>query len=751
MKASKYLTATLAFALLVAANASAAAPDARGAGDAFGSGAFGLEPNPPAPTKPNPSIPTADLGVVLELITSGMNVTDKVTLAIPENPVTLEILADRSLVAQVVSTDTGATKKLVLPPMPDGQSLDFTALLTPASLVIDRAGENTHPDFADEWDKDSIRDASMPIWGLVESLGGISDLDAGTATHKVTENPEQVRKPSDVDVTAIRWNMVPDVDTQLEAVLIDPEDSVVIGNVTEFEIVKGLTPGGIPDISGDCTSGSASAMESKLTSASSTEAVTLNTVLSSLGGLGSGLGAVDIPGLAAGLVGLDMEFCYVPEPTPGDGMFYDPTLNRLAVLGELADPVAFLHGEEKLQFDNDLVTALKDQDSIKDTAFKFVNEDVVVAKFDHLVGNYKALLDDRLELIKNDVGLHVVTDMTECDWPQAADDSGTTAFKAAQICQAVSGVDAGAVSSKAGSFLNRTRTMTQVDGLGLLPGLINPDVKGAIVGTPEGRLGDFPDLSEYMAEPGAVVGYVQFPPSAAPKLGEWSLPENGIGSAPNIASPSVNPETPDFDVNTPDLDSTALDGIFESFQAPATTNLATIVPVSEVTGMISTVTDVYGNGLSMIPLDVLQDLPIGTTSVMKFRFVGESGSIFSGTGISGVTATITSVDPLGLSERQESAESNSNGYVVVPLASLGDFKVVATHESYQQTEGHGQAPAPGQEGGQEYTMSSASGNAAQDFASNNSLFLVMALAALAVGFLLVRRNGGLKIGRGGRR
>ncbi len=262
-----------------------------------------------------------------------------------------------------------------------------------------------------------------------------------------------------------------------------------------------------------------------------------------------------------------------------------------------------------------------------------------------------------------------------------------------------------------------------------------PPVTG--VGTPLGGLKDLPVPKDFLLNNGTFGAFGMVPNDLSKyQLGDWKIPDSGFGSLPDIDAPNADAVKQLNCTGSclPDHIPTVADGIMEGFQAPAMPGVFSAVPTDGLTGVVGTLMNSAGNGLALIPLSMLQDLPLGTDSTKNARFIGGPGSFAENTGIGGVKVQVDSTDPLGLSKSTTTLTSNDNGYVSLVLFPLGSYTLIASKEGYESTSGAGQAPAPGQTTGEEYTMKAATGNAISDELANHG---VNWLIVLVVGALLL--------------
>lgn len=716
-----------ALAVLMLATPALAAPSPR---DDFGDAQFGLEPNPPSPDVPSPSIPDADLGGILEIALSGLQVGDQVTTTLGDGTMLLSVLDTRALQLDLISPSM--IKTMELPPIPEGDIGEVTMLITPATISVDRIGDNPEiPDYGGDLDVSQLRDGSITSWGAVTDITTVAEDPAG-----------RIVAPAHVTKTAEIHDVVPVTDPVTQLIMLDPDANLVFGTLAEHTGQVPLT---------DDLYVSKTDIQNAFSTSAFTD-LSIDGVLAGLKTSTKELGAVDVSKLADTMATSDLALRRVSLPVADPKTIMDLDSGELILVDGGLGKITSLAGATALQFDSDLLTGLKDPESLKDTAIHYVNKDNIdltkhkaTALFDAKVGNYEAILERSKTLLQHGIDTQIAKDLTDCKARMQA----KMAMDTPNLC---SSPDLPEVSLDNARLLHYLAAVDK-DGVMAKVAGIKDGLKPAIVGTPELRLKDMPQPAPDIPSIGGFGFAPDLPNLKGFTLPSFRLPELGVGSLPD-----VEPIDPDVPSVTPDLDfpetPNVLHGIFEAWDMGFLPGLVSVVPLDAATSAFGAVADVAsGNGLMAMPASILQGLPLGTTSQLTLRYVGESGSIFSNQGIEGVRVQMSSGDPLGMTKTTNTHESNLNGYVVIPVASLGTWTATGSHDDYQDTQTSGQAPPPGGEAGQEVTMEANSGNAAADFARSNSTWLLLAI--VAVGLLVVFRKDvkglGQKAKKGGRR
>ena len=713
----KRASLALIAALLVTTSA-VAAPVPR---NDFGDQDFGLEPNPPKADLPSPTIPDADLGSVLEIALSGLTAGDQVTAILGDGTMLLTVLDTNALKLDLISPTM--VKSLELPPVPDQDVGDVTMLITPATISVDRIGDNPAlPNQAGDLDVTQLRDGSITVWGGVTDITSVADDPAG-----------RIVSPAHVTKTAELHDLVPVTDPVTSLIMLDPDSNLVFGTLAEHTAQLPLTN----DLYVSKTD-----IQNAFSALALTD-LSIDGVLSGLKTSTKELGAVDISKLADTMAVNNLALRKVNLPSPDPKTLLDLDSGELILVDGGLGKITSIAGLTALQFDSDLLTQLKDPESLKDTAVHYVSKDNLgtttqkaTALFDAKVGNYETLLERQKALLQHGIDTQIAKDLTECKTRMKAQMSPGVP----NIC---SGPDLPEVSLNNARLLHYLAAVDKDGVMAKVAGALQ-STQPAIVGTPDLKLAQMPKPNLDITRFGGFAVAPDLPNLKGFTLPTFRLPPGGVGSLPDVDSLDVDAPTVDPDLDFPRAPN-VLDGIFEAWDMGFLPGLVSVVPLDAATGMFGAVADLTtGNGIMAMPATILQGLPLGTTSELTLRYVGESGSIFSNQGIEGVRVQMTSADPLGMTKTTNTHESNLNGYVVVPVASLGQWTAVGSHDDYQDASTSGQAPPPGSDGGQEVTMQTESGNAAADFVRGNSMWLI--LAVVGVGFMVVFRDDIKKLG-----
>lgn len=712
--------ATLAIlAVLLVASSALAAPSPR---DDFGDANFGLEPNPPSADLPSPSIPDAELGSLLEIALGGLQAGDQVTTTLGDGTMLLSVLDTNALKLDLISP--AMVKSMELPPVPDTDLSDVTLLVTPATISVDRIGDNPSiPNTGGDLDVSQLRDGSITSWGAVTDISTVADDPAG-----------RIVAPAHVTKTAELHDMVPVTDPVTDLIMLDPDDNLLFGTLAQHTAQLPLT---------DDLYVSKTDIQNALSTNAFTD-LSIDGVLSGLKASTKELGAVDVSKLADTMAVENLALRRVSLPTPDPKTIMDLDSGELVLVDGGLGKITSLAGATAVQFDSDLLTQLKDPESVKDTAIHYVSKDNLdltkrkaTALFDARVGNYEQLLEKQKALLQHGISTEIAKDLTDCKARMQA----KMAMDTPNLC---SGPDLPEVSLPNARLLHYVGAIDK-DGLMAKVAGIKDGAKPALVGTPEMKLKDMPKPSPDVPSVGSFGFSPDLPNLKGFTMPSFQLPDKGVGSLPDVDSLDADVPSVDPDLDFPESPN-VLHGIFEAWDMGFLPGLVSVVPLDAATSAFGAVADLTtGNGLMAMPATLLQGLPLGTTSELTLRYVGESGSIFSNQGIEGVRVQMTSGDPLGMTKTTNTHESNLNGYVVVPVASLGTWSAVGSHDDYQDVTTSGQAPPPGQESGQEVTMEANSGNAAADFARSNSTWLLLAL--IAVVLLVVFRDDVKKLGK----
>ncbi len=709
--------------------------------DDFGDGGFfGSEPNPPEIQPPDFTVPDAELGKVLELILSGLEAGDRVTTTLGEGTAILSILDSNAMQLDVVNGDL--VKRLELPPVPPGDVGDVTMLITPASISVDRIGDNPiNRNYAGEVEASEIKDASFIVWGAVTDISTTAANPTG-----------RIAKPDHVTATTELHDLLPATDAITDMILLDPDDLLQVGTLADHTLQVPLTD----DLAVDQAS-----IQSALNTAALTD-LSIDGVLAGLKQSVKEIGAVDVEALSLAMVDSEYALRRVSLPSPDPATILDKDAGELILVDGGLGKITAIAGKKSLAFDADLLTQLKDPESIKDTVVQYLSTDPLdntkklgIAFFHPSLGNYGTLLERAKPLLQNGMVLDFVPSTHDCKTKSA------TKMEAGlpTLC---TGPDLPPVPINNVRLLDYLGRIDKDGAMAKITGAIGA-AKPPVVGTPNGLLPDMPHPDPDLPSLGGFGFSPDLPSIKGLSLATFELPDAGLGSLPGVDTWTLDePSLPDVspDPNWPDvsgIDPTLLHGIFEAWDAGMLAGLASVVPLDAATSAFGAVTDLAtGNAIMALPQTVLQSLPIGTTSELTLRFVGESGSVFSNTGIEGVRVQLTQTDPMGLSTTTTSHDSNLNGYVVAPINSLGTWSFVASHEDYQDANGGGQAPPPGKSTGQEMTMKANSDNAVKDFAVSNSSWLVLLLIFVVLVAVnhkrigeIIRNKKGKK--RGGRR
>lgn len=669
----KHKTLALALvALLLVGTATASAPIPR---SDFGDATFGFEPDPPETRAPSVDVDTDSLGAILRIATTNFSAGDKLSVPLRGAPLVLEGLDAGGIQATLFGPNS--VKKLTLPDAPDE---DFVMRLTPATLSLDRAGDN--PGLggrAADYDASQVKDATLFVSGEVASVTDV------LATDNLTTNPGELEREGTFEVTAELLRLDLPEAPSLDVLLVDPDSRVVLDTVENH--IAGVAVS-------DVNHSTATDIKNAVTGLGELD-VSLNGALDKLASSTKHLGAVDIDNLAAVMAASNLRFRQV-ETTLGDepATLFDADTKTLACIDGCFGKVAILSGMENVQVDNDRITGLKDPYNALDTSFIAVMSDAKarILVFDDDVANFETLVHDNADLLRYSSAKQVfTTDLDRC--------------KAAQVEAATPNVVCMSPSGKKLAGHARQAIAPLKDPGQLLPGGITGpqlvDMKR--IGHTVGLLKAF-DPTHLVPEPGKYLGLLQLTIPDKPRfaLGEWSIPQSGLGSLEGLGT--VNPSTPELDAPDLDFEPTLLDGIYEMASLPSLPQVFDIVPLDAGADAVSLITDAAGNGVSFVPVDVLQELPVGATAEVKQRWVGGFGSDWTNRALAGVSTTTVAEDPLGLSSTSYSEQSNSNGYVVLAMPAFSVFSVTAFKTGHQDAHYEGTAPGPGQSEGYEYQM-----------------------------------------------
>lgn len=725
------------FALVASATVTAGPPQNR---DNFGGGWLGIEPNPPATDVPNVQIVQDSLNTILALNVTGMLPGDNILVPLGESKLIFDMLADGTLRTTVVGGKS--IKEMELAPLANGGS--FLALITPATVSIDRIGNNPLTDV----NALNTIDATMTTWGLITDLGLIGK------NGPISEPPEVVAPPN-VDTIAERISLLSGLDPIMDLVVVDPEDVLQIKTLEEY---TDQTP----------TTSTVFTTVQTIQDALDLNALTsmnLNSLLSGLVQAPQALGAVDTSLLAANLVDLGYAFQVVDLPVNEPATLLDPDNLKLILVDGGVGKLALVPGAERLTFDNNLVTGLKNPQSTFLTSFVSVTsigdaKTIGKTVFHPSLGNYAELLQKVDPLMKRGIttavmpnGVGCKSQMTEimarsesafCMLPTGS----TFPTKGADMMGSLINPDTNTAlkNSPAAKALGLTQNPLNPNTAGLPggPGLEGakavPQVLG--MGTPAGNLKDMPNVREHLADGGSVAAFAAKPQDLSKqRLGAWNLPSKGFGALPEVDA--VNPDAIRAGSCTgpclPDHIPNLYDAQMEGLQAPAMPGINPVVPTeaaSGVTGFVQTAT----SALDLIPTDLLNGLGLAATSEVQFRFIGEATSAFSNTGIPGVTVQVETSDPLGLAKQTSVHKSNNNGYVVIPMTALGKYTVQGDKDGFVSQGGSGQAPAPGSKTGKEFVMSSDTGNEAEDFVRDNAITLLLVVLVGVIAYVSYRNR-----------
>lgn len=712
----------VAAAVLLAAPAMGA-PDPRGD---FGDKLFGFEPDPPAPSVPEADIPDASLGAVLELVFSNVSIGDQFAYTLGGATYKTEVLDDGGL--QAIIQNGHHKRSLDLPPVDANTDHDFTMLVTPASLVLDRAAcTNTAVtrNHADVQEAD-LCDATLQTYGLNNGITGIVDDETPSKT-----DPAGVIKPEAASVQATFHRILPvEVPSvPLSMVMVDPDDALAVGPIESFYT-------GIP--LQDTEFQNASDIEGALDINAVTSA-DLNGVLSALKTSNKALGAVDTASLSNVMeekgIGLRTITNTVAEPRT----VFDTATSQLVLIDGGLGRISVLGDEKHLVIDNDKLTALKDPESAKDTAFHVVasNEQASTAMgtlwMDSKLGSYQSVVSRAKEAMNLGMRLDVAETEALCKprMQAALDDEN-------QKTMGCLGPSFPQISKERALALNKFTNGSDMDFIA------GPDLtSGKRLWTDKGTLANLPSLDGAIATVPVGIFQVDLPPATLDRftLDDFTLPQSGLAGIPEVDS--IDPDAPSIPCTgscLPGFDPNVLDGIHETFGSASLNGIMPVIPVSEASGVVGQVMGLSGEGFAAVPVDALKQLAPGATSKVVFRVVGSQGSLFGGTGIEAAQVQLESTDPLGLSTSSQVLTTNTNGYSVAALGSMSDWTVKISKEGFETLQGAGQAPLPGSESGEEYEMQAKSDSKAGDVVKNNSLFLVAAAALVVLAVVWYRKN-----------
>ncbi len=729
-------TTTIALLLLLSIAASAGiAPEQN---DDLGGGWGGFEPDPPSIEPPSLDIVADSLGIITSLDVSGLVPGEDMTAQLGDATLLFQNVADVGLVTTLVSPD-GVTS-MTLPVSPEDPG-DFTALITPLTISVDQVGDNPASELLS---KDNIIDGTMMTGGLISSLGTLGDDGP-------IPDPAEVQKNDSVDVIADKVSLVSPLDSIMTLAVIDPDNLLIIGSLAEHTAQLPTTT----------TVASTSAAIKSALDTNALTALSLDSVLAGLADSSKLLGAVDTTKIAGNLVDMGYTLNLVDLPINDPATILDPDNLKLMIVDGGLGKISFLADPAKMVFDPDLVTGLKDPNSNALTNFVTVSKltggdlpdkyALGQALFHPSLGNYQSQLTKVDGLMKHGFVSEFMPAGVSCK-TQLANQMDTDA-KAPGFCLLPNADSfplkgANALGSLMKPDLNPKLAGSSVGkSTGLVPkapgtpgGPAVPKAPGSPggpalpgkppvppvtgVGTPLGGLKDLPVPKNFLVDNGTFGAFGMMPKDLSKyQLGDWKIPDNGFGSLPDIDAPNADAVKTLNCTGTclPDHVPTVADGIFESFQSPSIAGIAPVVPTDALTGVVGTFMNAAGNGISLIPLSMLQDLPLGTDSTKTARFIGGQGSFAENTGIGGVKVQVDSTDPLGITKATATLTSNDNGYVSMTLFPLGSYTITATKSGYESVSGAGQAPAPGQTAGEEYTMKAASGNAIADELANHGV------------------------------
>lgn len=715
MKPKKICVAALVLILLIGTVAAKGAPKGlEDPGDGF------FVPDPPAPKAP-PTLAVDSLGILTIVSVTGQALGETTTVLYGGMSIISTLEADGSLIVKATS---GLDKRQIeLPPLPDGESLDYDLRLTPYTLAVDRFGDNTaatstlegKPASFGNIDASKVRDLTVPVYGMVESANIEAVSLPDTASHQIK-----------------RVDLVQQVTDPLEYIALDPEDELrVIRQTADLTTAEATSVDAAPRLT------TKSAIQTALETIS-VDSLTIDGALDALNGATEELAVVAISEYATNL---EADGIGVKEVTDvGLGEFFaidirDPTNVDLVAVNGALGKITLYHGTD-FDLTEDKLVALRDQTStrllsytalVKHGEAPDVDYSLAKARYEPDVGDTVATLNKGVNLLRSGSDLYVHNlekpDLRTKVMP--TDQLGVVYTARGGLQDTVGSLKAAAIVGPA-----RNATHIGMPGLGYAVcercvldqlSLVRPPAVGApsgfgVAGTPD-------------------VGGLSFP-----RVEAAEVPDTGIGSVPEVDRPQGLPE---HDV-APGLgfaDPSFLSAIHEMFPAPAMPGLIDVVPLDTAAGVASMVSDVQGNAVALVPVDAMKALPVGQATEFVVRFVGEAGSLFSQTGISGVTATVTSSDPLGLSQSTQSGTSNANGYVTWQIPTGAEYSVVGRHDKYDAVSGSGQIGFLGDRQGQEYTMESQGSGTTADFVRNNSLVLVIAaVAVLAIGYFWWRQR-----------